>query len=203
MAEEQKQATLADGQDAGKMLLDIEAKIGELALQEGKHPPRWKEGRPGSLPSGQPLKHERLKMTPKQVETAQAIAKNPEVVAEVIREAEENEDIPTKTAVLNKVRAQKAEARAQQAEEVAEKLAQEQPYKTPRPDQNEVLTVLTSKLNDVSVGLVRILGCWDECDEAARMRFIESAHCFINTIKSYERGNDEWQRNAKVLIPQT
>ena len=39
----------------------------------------------------------------KNFEKARAIHRHPDAVAEVIKEAEENEDIPTKTAVLNKI----------------------------------------------------------------------------------------------------
>jgi hypothetical protein len=48
-------------------------------------------------------KYERIGMTKKQMENAQAIASHPEEVAEVIKEAEKNEDIPTKTALLSKI----------------------------------------------------------------------------------------------------
>jgi hypothetical protein len=42
-------------------------------------------------------------MTHTQLKRAEEIHSHPAEVAEVIREAEENEDIPTKTAVLNKI----------------------------------------------------------------------------------------------------
>jgi len=42
-------------------------------------------------------------LTGKSKENASIIYRNPEAVEEVIREVEENEDIPTKTAVINKV----------------------------------------------------------------------------------------------------
>jgi hypothetical protein len=98
LAQEEKSAKLKDGQDAGKALLMIEARIGELAIKE----PR-RIGGPHIVPRKGTLKPERLGMTRKQMHHAEAIASHPDVVAEVIREAEENEDIPTKTAVLNKI----------------------------------------------------------------------------------------------------
>ncbi len=42
LGEAQRKPTLSDGQDAGEMLLDIEAKIGELAYKE----PQISTGRP-------------------------------------------------------------------------------------------------------------------------------------------------------------
>ena len=68
--DEQRKATLADGQDAGDMLLDIEVMIGKAAKDEPKVEtermlprklPNGKfHGGGGSKPSGKPPKHERL-----------------------------------------------------------------------------------------------------------------------------------------------
>lgn len=95
---EEKQSRLKDGQDAGKALLMIEVKIGELLKAIPSSPLQEKSGKLlGSkkrLPAG---------INYKTAERAQRIASHPAEVAEVIREAEENEDIPTKTAVLNKI----------------------------------------------------------------------------------------------------
>ena len=100
---EEKVSRLKDGQDAGKALLMIEARIGELTITEGRAKPEYPAGLRGAGKTKEPLKHERLGMTPSQMRKAQDIARHPAEVAEVIQEAEENEDIPTKTAVLNKI----------------------------------------------------------------------------------------------------
>jgi hypothetical protein len=103
---EEKESRLKDGQDAGKALLMIEERIGKLlptaeeaergAIKQRGIP--WEErkrsGAPKVLPEG---------ISSKQAYHARAIASHPAEVAEAIREAEENEDIPTKTAVLNKI----------------------------------------------------------------------------------------------------
>jgi len=103
-SEEQRKATLADGQDAGVMLLNIEAKIGELLPK----PQELMSKGGGSGPQG---RQTRKRLLPEKREyQARVIHRNPAAVAEVIKEAEENEDIPTKTAVLNKIKHQKAEA---------------------------------------------------------------------------------------------
>ena len=100
----EKESRLKDGQDAGRALLMIEAKIGELSEREPRvESAKGRKTGSGGIPQGQLPKHERLGLTEKQMHRAQAIHKHPEAVAEVIREAEENEDIPTKTAVLNKI----------------------------------------------------------------------------------------------------
>lgn len=99
---EEKESRLKDGQDAGIALLAIEAKIGELSKAE----PDLPHTRHDRLPKGADHpkeKHERLKMTRAQMHRAQAIASHPAEVDEVIKEAKKNEDIPTKTAVLNKI----------------------------------------------------------------------------------------------------
>lgn len=41
MTEEQRKATLKDGQQAGELLLDIEGRIGEIALAEKEYRQKW------------------------------------------------------------------------------------------------------------------------------------------------------------------
>ena len=99
LTQEQKEKTLKDGQDAGKMLLAIEGRIGEL-LPKGefgggdRHSEKFKKFSRSLKDTG---------TTPKQRTIARTISEHPKIVEEVIKEAEENEDIPTKTAVLNKI----------------------------------------------------------------------------------------------------
>lgn len=106
MTIEQQKATLRDGQDAGELLLDIEARIGEIADKEERRPPLPDPtGTKGNryTPSGSPPKHERLGMSEKKMNQAQTIHKNPAAVARIKAEARANEDIPTKTAVLKQI----------------------------------------------------------------------------------------------------
>jgi len=114
VAEEQKKATLRDGQDAGEMLLDIEDLIGGLAEQEPvamSVPNRGGGSGRGFKPSGKLPKHERLGMTEKKMQQSQTIHKNPEIVARVKAQARENEDIPTKTAVFAELKFEKEKER--------------------------------------------------------------------------------------------
>jgi hypothetical protein len=129
MSEEQRKATLADGQDAGEMLLNIEARIGELAREAERTEPVHEGHHGGSHVAEGPLKHERLGLAHRRMKDAEAIHRNPAAVAAVIAEAKKNEDIPTKTAVLNKIKTDRAEEqlkafRAKHAKEPSPVLAE-------------------------------------------------------------------------------
>jgi len=104
--EEQRKATLADGQDAGEMLLNIEARIGELyeAMPSKEHAPTAERAGAGKSKDIQ-----KIGIAERDAQRAASIHRNPEAVAAIIKEARENEDIPTKTAVLHKIKADKAE----------------------------------------------------------------------------------------------
>lgn len=102
LAQEEKASKLKDGQDAGRALLMIEARIGELLPKDARiplgrkqsHVPNKDKAGIKALPDG---------IDRRRAHHARTIAAHPEAVAEVIKEAEKNEDIPTKTAVLNKI----------------------------------------------------------------------------------------------------
>jgi len=112
VTENQRKVTLADGQDAGEILLDIEARIGELL----DHLPRDQGRKPDAIKRGELQKagYEGQKAW-KAADAARTIKANPAAVKAIIVEARENEDIPTKTAVLNKIRFDKEKARREEA----------------------------------------------------------------------------------------
>ncbi len=117
MTEKQRKVTLSDGQDAGEMLLDIEARIGELAYEEEKAEslhPKGKSG--GSTPSGAKPKYERMGLKRNEMSRSQAISNNPAIVARVKKQAKENEDIPTKGQVLSEIKYEKEKKRRKEAE---------------------------------------------------------------------------------------
>jgi len=119
MAESQRKATLKDGQGAGELLLTIEGRIGKIALKEKPAksiPIKTKKGFSGATPSGERPKHERLGMNRKKMDQSQQIAKHPEIVEKVKARAKENEDIPTKTAVLSEIKYQKEKVRRKKSE---------------------------------------------------------------------------------------
>jgi hypothetical protein len=115
MTEAQRKATLKDGQEAGEMLLDIEVRIGELAYNEERVKPKH-VGQSRVLPSGQPRKPERLGIPVKRMHQSQTIAKHPDIVEKVKAKARENEDIPTRTAVISEINYQKEKQRRIEAE---------------------------------------------------------------------------------------
>jgi uncharacterized protein RhaS with RHS repeats len=115
VAEEQRKATLADGQRAAEFLLDLEVKIGEIALAT----PTAKDGRPKTIPGGgivskeQP-KAERLGLKPHRMQRAQQLAKNKDVVEEVKKRARENEDLASRTAVHATIAIKKKDEKLQE-----------------------------------------------------------------------------------------
>jgi hypothetical protein len=150
MTEEQKGKTLKDGQDAGRMLLAIETRIGELLPEDLRKIPGTRGGS-RSATSNNDRDRGAVKTTPEgmtkhSVFNARTIAKNPDVVDEVISEAVENEDIPTKAAVLAKIKARN--------------VAKKHPAGKASPkDINEVALGLSVQLDDCYVKLSAI---WPE-----------------------------------------
>jgi len=117
MTEAQRKATLADGQDAGEMLLDIEARIGEL-LPSPEEAQKLGSRRGADISAGR-------KTTPcvrpqgvdaQRAKHSRKIHNNPDIVEKVKKQARENEDIPTKTAVLSEIRYEKEKKRRKEAE---------------------------------------------------------------------------------------
>lgn len=157
MAEDQKRETLKDGQDAGRMLLTIEARIGEL-LPDSKE--AMSTQRPGQPRRG-PRQQRPDGITSRRATTARTIARHPEAVAQVIQEAEDNEDIPTKTAVLNKVK-------ADQEKEKREAFEREHP-KTEKPYLSEYLDECITRQVQTNSVLKEILDHKDQI-EGARVR---------------------------------
>lgn len=149
--QEQRKATLKDGQGAGEMLLEIEAKIGEIALKESRvRPlPHIKGEGPGSKPSGELPKHERLGMKHgKQVADAQNISQHPEAVRHIIKKAKENEDIPTKTAVLTEIKFRKSLE--------PKPIIPKEPK--PRPKIDDFVDETTRQIGDLVSNLFKLVG---------------------------------------------
>ena len=111
LAETDRAVKLQDGQAIGKALLDVETRIGELLPT-----PEQVRKEQGKKQRGIPVAERNEDRKSNQERGAdlhsRILAKKPEAVAEVIKEAEDNEDLPSKIAVLTKVRLNKAEALA-------------------------------------------------------------------------------------------
>lgn len=80
-----------DGQDMGEALLVAEAKLGELL--KGSHGGTFKKGGEKSLPEG---------ITKKQSHFAQKVFASRDLIPQIVADAKENEDIPTRTELFRK-----------------------------------------------------------------------------------------------------
>jgi hypothetical protein len=101
LAREVREQAVEDGQRMGEALLWAEAKLGELLKEiEPKRDKQSSTQRTSlsSLPNG---------ITHKQSHFAQTLADHKDVIEEVIQEAKDNEDIPTRTQVLQKIEIKK------------------------------------------------------------------------------------------------
>jgi len=177
IAEEQQAATLADGQDAGRMLLTIEARIGELL-----DTPDYYQGK--GLRKGEKAKEiskhrEGLGISNKQTKHARTIARHPEAVAEVIQEAEDNEDIPTKTAVLNKVKADAATAKL--------KAFRQKHATEPKPELNEYLENCINHIIQVNSVVKQFFEYPDQVDPERMSYFIRQVKILVEIISNKSR----------------
>ena len=93
LATEVKNQKREEAQDLAGALLDAEVKIGELL--KSRDTSTFKKGGEKDLPVG---------ITKFQSSQFQAMAKNPEIIEQVKAEAEENDDLPTRTEVLRKIK---------------------------------------------------------------------------------------------------
>ena len=113
LAKEVRQQKQDEARMLSEALLDAEKRIGELT----KAIPKGTNGganqyvaKPTSLSNKQKSKTEvitDLGFTPKQVERFEILADNPDVVEQVKQEARENDDIPTRTRVIDIVQQRK------------------------------------------------------------------------------------------------
>ena len=124
---EQRKLAIKDGQNAGEWLLGVEVEVGKACKKEPRLP-KYHGRKTISKDSevvtvGKPPKYERLGMKNHHaVSQAQQVADNPKVVEKIIAQAKENEDIPTKTAVLSEIKYQKEKKRRKEAEGKQEKV---------------------------------------------------------------------------------
>jgi len=101
VAQAVRKQTLEDGQKVGAALLWAEAKLGEILASQTSHGGSLKgaKGAPRSLPEG---------VTHKQSHYAQQLAGHKNLIEETIKDAVEDEDIPTRTTVMRKIKDQEA-----------------------------------------------------------------------------------------------
>ena len=117
MTEEQRKRTLQDGQEAGEMLLDIEARIGELLPSEHDAQATMK-GQPAFTSKERAgAVWKKMGIPQKRATDARNISKHPDIVEKIKAQARENEDIPTRTAVVNEIRYQKEKKRQEEVKQ--------------------------------------------------------------------------------------
>ena len=115
LAKEVRQQKQDEARMLSEALLDAEKRIGELtkAIPKGTNGGANQYGaKPTSLSNKQKSKSEvitDLGFTPKQVERFEILADNPDVVEQVKQKARENDDIPTRTRVIDIVQQRKKE----------------------------------------------------------------------------------------------
>ncbi len=190
VADDQRKATLADGQDAGEMLLRIEARIGELAISTPRGPTAIK-GKQGGA-SLEPPKHERLGMSRRRLDVVEAIHREMKkpgggAVAAVIKEARENEDIPTKTAVLNKINTENAEAKL--------KAFREKHDREPRQVLSEYLEKSIEHANQINLLIGRYFDHPDQVDAERMKELMRQLRQIFETISERTRGKS-WKQLA-------
>jgi len=102
LAKEVRDQKTSEGQQIGEAILWAEAKMGEILKAIPKKGNKYGStgGTIPTLPEG---------ISKKQSHRAQVLADNPDLIEDVIKEAKENEDIPTKTEVLKKAKQRKQE----------------------------------------------------------------------------------------------
>jgi len=174
MTEEQKAKTLKDGQDAGVMLLAIETKVGNDS-------PRMPDGlRKGTEAKQKAVEVsdflEKNRITPTQVTRSRIIANNPEIVEEVIKEAEENEDIPTKTAVIKAVKIKQMERQSKYNTKPAD----------PKPDVNKELFKISETLGGLRGRIDRMDGLQDVLNETFCSVIIDNCNRIIEVLGGTE-----------------
>jgi hypothetical protein len=108
-----KEAALNDAQDLADILLDAEAKLGEMLAAIDKTPSRVRGSTRGTtvrptLPEG---------ITKKESHHAQTVAKNPSVVAAVKQQAREEGKLATAREVVKEVKKRKAKGEPQTKKE--------------------------------------------------------------------------------------
>lgn len=104
LTQEQRENTLADGQDAGDMLIDLDDKIGKL-LSCIK--PEYDRSDVGNKKTPKQLKSKSKYASPADMHRTQQIAKHPEAVKKVKKQARAEKTIATPTAVINEITAQR------------------------------------------------------------------------------------------------
>ena len=170
MTEEQRSRTLKDGQDAGICLLEIQKRIAEISETIPKEYAnhgvnKYNKSKYGTaeLPikrAGR-QKYEKIGLkNKKQLEVANAIKNNPKIVNEAIEEAIKNEDIPTVSQVMTKIKLKKY-------------MEKHPPVKSEKPDINQIALYVVTKLDECGAKLSEIVKFKDSLNKFNRDGILE------------------------------
>lgn len=115
LAEEVRKQKMAEAQEIAEAVLDAETKLGELMAKVPKAQGKRTDKKPTDTAVGKYDVIKEAGFTPKQVERFETLAKNPDIVEQAKAEARENDDIVSRSLVLNMVKSKKKEEQLEQA----------------------------------------------------------------------------------------
>jgi hypothetical protein len=176
LAEEDRKSRLADGQAIGEALLDIEVKIGQMlpsakdAVKTGRRGKGHGTGGVPVLPVGY-----RHKDGEKKAVNARALAANPHIVEKIKAEARENEDIPTKTAVITRIKLDALKKKIAKQEKVRDQ---------ERPDINVIAFEIYNKLADCAAKLAQIYKYPESISKRNKESLKEVVEIIYNTVRN-------------------
>ena len=124
LAEEVRKQKMVEAQEIAEAVLDAETKLGELMAKVPKATGGQPFQRKSTMDSGVQSRPqtkadiiEKAGFTPKQVQRFETLAKNPDIVEQAKAEARENDDIVSRSLVLNMVKSKKKEEQLKQAKQ--------------------------------------------------------------------------------------
>lgn len=117
LAQEVREQKLHEAQDIADAVLDAEVRIGELMAKVPKAKNQYDNAVDSGVHSTKTDVIEQAGFTVKQVQRFETLAAHPEIVEQAKAEARENDDIVSRSLVLNMVKAQKKADEIEQAKE--------------------------------------------------------------------------------------
>ena len=115
LAEEVRQQKLQEAQDISEAVLDAEVRIGELMATVPKAKNQYQSAVDNGVHSTKAEVIEKSGFTVKQVQRFETLAKNKDIVEQAKAEARENDDIVSRSLVLNMVKSKKKEKQLEDA----------------------------------------------------------------------------------------
>lgn len=195
LAEDVRQQKRDEAFMLSEALLDAEMRIGELTKQIPKASAdrgnQYTGGKSTALSNSQKSKSEVIQdlgFTPKQVERFEVLANNPDVVEQVKREARENDDLPTRTRVIDIVQQRKK----------SENEVIEQSSHIYKQFHNSVFGILTLEIDNENLSM---LSKWiDECKGISINDYISDIGRTIEkleNIRTYLANHERRKNNGK------